>query len=160
MTEKTKKPKRGKSGPFGSDNSVVRGVRWPMAIWTELEKIAGKEGVDVSTIIRDMTMAQLSNNVAYESLIASLKPEDSKVAQENFFNALDKSNEMILSEIHKNQEILIKKLNKQDKLIRELPYLIFYYNPVEVAESEKIERQRSANRRSKKFLENFDKENP
>ena len=87
-----------------------------------------------------------------------LNPEDSKEAQKNFFNALDNKTEMILSTLTKYCETLIKKNNKQDKLIRELMFLLLYLSP-ETPQEEQIDRQRSANRRLKKFLENFDKEN-
>jgi len=150
-----KKPNK---GTLSKDNSVVRGMRWPLPVWSVLEKIAKEQGVKPGIIARDLVIAQLENNVEHEALMEYLNPEDSKEAQKNFFNALDNKTEMILSTITKYCETLIKKNNKQDKLIRELMFLLLYLSP-ETPQEEQIDRQRSANRRLKKFLENFDKEN-
>ncbi len=156
MKNKTKT--KTKTNELSLKNSIVKGVRWPLPVYAALEQAAKKEGKDVSTIIREYTTTQIMNKFEHEDFIGSLKPEDPKEIQKNFFDVLNKSNDVLLNTISNMYETLLKKMKTQDKLIREAMYLLLYLNH-EVPDEDKDARQISANKRLKIFLQVFDKEN-
>ena len=150
MTRKTK------SAQLSDGNSVVKTVRFPKDEFKILEGIAEKKGMGVSALIRDCTIAHIHNTAEHEGLIDSLGPEDPEKVQKNFFDVLNNANEAVLKTVTNNAQETRKKLKLIDALIRELMYLIMYFNR-EVPAEEKEGRQMSAKKRLKDFLEVFDK---
>jgi hypothetical protein len=151
-------PKKTKTGEFTVGNSVTTSVRWQKQIHAALEQLAKKKGVDISSMIRELTISQLKNSADHEDLVESLQPENPEEIQKNFFDILNKSNDVLLKTISNNNEATRKRLQLQDKLIRKLLWLVIYFNR-EVPDEEKKTRAGDANRRLKIFLEDFDKEN-
>ena len=146
-----------KSAKFSDHNSIAKTVRFPKEEYAILQGIADSKNLNVSVLIRDCTLAHLQNTADHEELIESLGSKDPEKVQKNFFDILNRSNEAILKTMINNASSVMKKLQTQDALLRELMYLIMYFNR-EVPMEEKDARQKSALQRLKLYLEDFDKE--
>jgi hypothetical protein len=102
-------------------------------------------------------MTQLSNAAEHEELLGSFKSAKPEEIQKNFFDILNKSEEALLKTITNNNEMLRRKIEFHEKLIRGLMFLVIYFNR-EMDDAEKEGRAANAKKRLKAFIQSLEKE--
>ena len=102
--------KKSKSAKFSDHNSVAKTVRFPKNEFVILQELADTKNVSVSSLIRDCTMAHIQNTADHEQLIDSLKSEDPENIQKNFFDILNRSNEVVLKTMINNASTVAEKI--------------------------------------------------
>jgi hypothetical protein len=139
-------------------NSVKKTIRFQMDEFEYLEGLAKSRKEDFSKFVRNLLVGQLTNIAQHEELIASLNSKDPEAVQKTFFETMNSMNEVLLTAVSNNNELVKKRLKIMDGLLREMIYLLMYFNR-EVPDEDKEKRRISALRRQKDYLEAFDKEN-
>ena len=135
--------------------SKMQSIRFSDDEFILLEKIAQSRSKKLSAFIRECCFAHIQNITEHEKLLASLKPEDSQEIQKTFFDALNNTNDAVLKSIEKLQLDMAQKFKLVDMLQRKIVYLHYFFNR-EVPPEDYGMFERSANKRTKLFLENID----
>jgi hypothetical protein len=149
--------KKSRSGEYSDQNSVIKSIRWKRVEYEALEAIAKDKGLDFGVLVRDLTVAQLSNMAGQEELLQSFKATNPEEVQKNFFDLLNGSQEVLLKSVQNNNETLRKKVEYNELLIRGLMFLVIYFNR-EMDEAEKEGRAAHAKVRLNAFIESLEKE--
>jgi len=136
--------------------SKMQSIRLSEEEYSVIRNIAKTKNMKVSTFIRDCFFAYLHNMTEHEKLLEALKPEDPKEFQKTFFDVLNNSNDAVLKSLEKIQIDISKKSYLLDKLQRQSIFLHFLFNR-EIFEEDIEKVENSANRRTKEFLEDFEK---
>jgi len=151
--------KKSETAKYSYDNSVPTSIRFPKDEHLALKKIADSKGMSVSKLVRDCTVAHLKNTAEHEELMESFTDPDPEAIQQNFFDTLNKSNDVVLKTLTNIGTDLRKKIITVDALQRKTMYMILYYLQRELSQEEKDARQINAKKTLKTFLEDLDKEN-
>jgi len=138
--------------------SKMQSIRFSDDEFIVLEKIAQSRSKKLSAFIRECCFAHIQNITEHEKLLASLKPEDSQEIQKTFFDALNNTNDAVLKSIEKLQLDMSQKFKLVDMIQRKMVYLHFFFNR-DVPPEDYSQAERSANKRTKIYLEDIDNSN-
>ncbi|MDE2027072.1 MAG: hypothetical protein KGJ11_00850 [Candidatus Omnitrophica bacterium] len=151
-------PKKSETARYSDDNSIQKSIRFPKDEYQAFKKIADGKGMPVTRLIRNCAVAHIKNMGEHEELMESFQDADPEVIQQNFFDTLNRSNDVTLKTLTNIGTDLRKKINTMDGLQRKTLYALLYFLQRELPQEEKDARQINAKKTMKTLLEDLDKE--
>ena len=119
---------------------------------TAIKSIAELQGKKCATLIRESCLAYLRNFSEHEHLFDQIKSADPQEVEQTIFDVLNRNTETIDKSL-KNLEVeMLKKFDLIDVLERKAIFLHYFFNR-EVGDEDYAKLEKSANRRTKVFLE-------
>ena len=135
--------------------SRMQSIRFSEEEYFALENFAKDRNMKLSSLVRECCFAHIQNITDHEKLLKALKPENPEEIQKTFFDALNNTNDAVLKSIEKLQLDVAQKFKLVDMLQRKIVWLQYFFNR-EVPPEDYGEFERSANRRTKSYLEHID----
>ena len=135
--------------------SNMQSIRFSEEEYFALKSFAKERNMKLSSLVRECCFAHIHNITDHEQLLKALKLENPDEIQKTFFDALNNTNDAVLKSIEKLQLDMSQKFELVDLIQRKMVFLYYFFNR-EVPPEDYGEFERSANRRTKSYLEHID----